>query len=108
GMAAMEKGKSCGACHNGKGLFDVKQCAKCHPVKAVDYKVSGAGPVKFSHEVHLGMYSCNACHTKIFKAGRSAKVVTMLEMEKGKSCGACHDGKKAFSVRENCLKCHDM
>ncbi len=108
GMAAMEKGKSCGACHNGKGLFDVKQCAKCHPVKNVDFKVKGAGPAKFDHDLHLGMYSCNACHTKIFKAGRNNKVVTMLEMEDGKSCGACHDGKKAFSVREDCVKCHDM
>lgn len=108
GMAAMEKGKSCGACHNGKTAFAVKQCSKCHPVKDVDYKVKGAGPAKFSHTVHLAMYSCNDCHTKIFKAGRSTKVVTMLEMEKGKSCGACHDGKTAFTVRESCVKCHNM
>ncbi|WP_298267641.1 cytochrome c3 family protein [Geobacter sp.] len=108
GMAAMEKGKSCGACHNGKAAFSVKECAKCHPVHDVAFKVKGAGPATFSHTVHLAMYSCNDCHTRIFKAGRSAKVVTMLEMEKGKSCGACHDGKTAFSVREDCVKCHNM
>ncbi|RNC72730.1 MAG: cytochrome C [Desulfuromonadales bacterium] len=108
GMTAMEKGKSCGACHNGKRVFDVKQCSKCHPMKDVAYKVKGAGPVTFKHSVHLSMYSCSDCHSKIYKAGRGAKVVTMLEMEKGKSCGACHDGKKAFTVRENCVKCHDM
>ena len=108
GMAAMDKGKSCGACHNGKAAFSVKDCSKCHPVHDVGFKVTGAGPAKFSHSVHLGMYSCSDCHTKIYKAGRSAKVVTMAEMEKGKSCGACHNGKTAFSVREACVKCHDM
>jgi c(7)-type cytochrome triheme protein len=30
----------------------------------------------------------------------------MKQMEKGKSCGACHDGKKAFSVKGECAKCH--
>jgi c(7)-type cytochrome triheme protein len=30
----------------------------------------------------------------------------MKQMEKGKSCGACHDGKKAFSVKGDCAKCH--
>jgi c(7)-type cytochrome triheme protein len=30
----------------------------------------------------------------------------MDEMEKGKSCGACHDGKTAFTVKENCDTCH--
>jgi c(7)-type cytochrome triheme protein len=27
-------------------------------------------------------------------------------MEKGRSCGACHDGKAAFSVKANCASCH--
>ncbi|AAR33923.1 cytochrome c3 family protein [Geobacter sulfurreducens] len=108
GMAAMEKGKSCGACHNGKSVFDVKQCAKCHPVKEVNYKVKGAGPATFSHALHLSMYTCSDCHNKLYKTGRNTKVVTMHEMEKGKSCGACHNGKTAFSVREDCVKCHNM
>jgi c(7)-type cytochrome triheme protein len=30
----------------------------------------------------------------------------MAEMEKGKSCGACHDGKTAFATTANCAKCH--
>jgi c(7)-type cytochrome triheme protein len=30
-------------------------------------------------------------------------------MEKGKSCGACHnEGKVAFIVKENCDRCHKM
>jgi len=30
----------------------------------------------------------------------------MKAMESGKSCGACHDGKTAFSVKGDCAKCH--
>jgi c(7)-type cytochrome triheme protein len=30
----------------------------------------------------------------------------MKDMEQGKSCGACHDGKGAFSVKGDCAKCH--
>jgi len=26
----------------------------------------------------------------------------MQQMEKGKSCGACHNGKKALSVTDDC------
>ena len=108
GMAAMEKGKSCGACHDGKRAFSVKDCATCHAIKDIDYKIQGAGPAKFIHSIHLKKYTCTDCHTKIYKAGRSTKPVTMLEMENGKSCGACHNGKTAFTVREDCVKCHDM
>ena len=30
----------------------------------------------------------------------------MAQMEKGKTCGACHDDKHAFTVAENCNRCH--
>ena len=29
-MAAMAKGESCGACHNGKVAFGVDMCQRCH------------------------------------------------------------------------------
>jgi c(7)-type cytochrome triheme protein len=29
-MAAMAKGESCGACHNGKAAFGVDMCHRCH------------------------------------------------------------------------------
>jgi c(7)-type cytochrome triheme protein len=32
-------------------------------------------------------------------------VATMDDMEIGQSCGACHNGEKAFGV-ENCDPCH--
>lgn len=105
-MAEMEKGKSCGACHNGKTAFSISKCGACHPTKDVVFKVKGLTNVKFSHNAHINMYKCGDCHTKIFSPSSSNKVVTMTEMEHGKSCGACHDGKTAFTVAGNCDTCH--
>jgi c(7)-type cytochrome triheme protein len=107
-MAEMEKGKSCGACHNGKTAFKTGECVKCHPIKEKSYKVADAGDVLFSHRFHMGMYSCSECHPRLYIPGRGNPTVTMTEMEGQKSCGACHDGKSAFTVRENCERCHRM
>lgn len=105
-MAEMDKGKSCGACHNGKTAFSVNKCGECHPTRDVVFKVKDLSDVKFSHNVHLKAFKCGDCHTKIYKPSSGNKVVTMAEMEKGKSCGACHDGKKAFTVSGYCDTCH--
>ena len=105
-MATMEKGKSCGACHNNKEAFSVTQCEKCHPVREVKFKVADAGDVKFSHANHLGMYKCQDCHTGTFPTSQNVKPVSMDEMKKARSCGACHDGKTAFTVNGNCDSCH--
>ena len=103
-MADMEKGKSCGACHNGKKTFDVQDCGKCHKVSDVSMKVKETGPVKFSHKKHLNASKCEDCHPKLYVVG-SSKPVGMAQMEKGKSCGACHNGKKTFKIEE-CQRCH--
>lgn len=110
-MAQMEKGKSCGACHNDKMAFTVAgNCGKCHkgmtPPKTVNFKMKGVADAAFSHEFHLGMYKCNECHTKLFAYKAGAKRFTMADMDKGKSCGACHNGKDAFSSAGDCGKCH--
>jgi len=105
-MAAMEKGKSCGACHNAKEAFSVSQCQKCHPVKEITFKVANVANVKFSHSAHLSMYKCDTCHTRTFPLKTGNRPVTMSEMYKGKSCGACHDGASAFTVHGNCDSCH--
>jgi len=103
-MAEMEKGKSCGACHNAKEAFAISECGRCHPTREIVFKVKETGPTAFSHKKHLTMYSCSACHTKLYPIG-SKKKVTMAAMEKGKSCGACHNAKEAFAVSK-CGKCH--
>jgi c(7)-type cytochrome triheme protein len=108
-MAQMEKGKSCGACHNGKGAFKTEDCMKCHPTKDVDFKLKDSGDVKFSHEFHAGLYKCGDCHIKLYLPSAKNKRISMEEMEKGRSCGACHiESKEAFSVKANCDRCHKM
>jgi c(7)-type cytochrome triheme protein len=110
-MAEMEKGKWCGTCHNGKDAFTAAgNCATCHKgftPGPITFKNEG-GEVKFSHEFHLGMYKCEECHTKVFPFKAGAKHATMTDMEGGKSCGTCHNAKDAFTVKENCEKCHKM
>jgi c(7)-type cytochrome triheme protein len=107
-MKAMEEGKSCGGCHNGKKAFSVTaNCTSCHAGNIL-YKEKDAGDVIFPHSAHTGMYGCDSCHPGLFKAERGANRATMEEMEQGKSCGACHDGSTAFSVAEACDSCHKM
>ncbi len=107
-MAEMEKGKSCGACHNGKKAFAVADCGKCHPYRDRKYTVKAAGSVAFSHKFHTGMYSCAECHPRLYQLGKGNATVSMTDMESKKSCGACHDGTSAFTVKENCAKCHQI
>lgn len=108
GMTAMEKGKSCGACHNSKQAFSVKECSKCHPVRELVFEDKDAGNVTFSHKFHTGLYACADCHISLYETARSKAKVTMQEMEKGKSCGGCHEGKTAFSVKGKCEACHKL
>jgi c(7)-type cytochrome triheme protein len=66
------------------------------------------GDTVFSHENHVegAGLKCQECHAKLYTNVKQHKAVTMKAMEQGKSCGACHDGKTAFSVKENCESCH--
>ncbi len=109
-MAAMEKGKTCGACHDGKKAFTVAgNCGNCHKgmkPREIDFKVKGASDALFSHKFHLGSYGCKDCHTKLFPYQVGAKKFTMAEMEQGKGCGACHNDKDAFTAAGNCDRCH--
>jgi c(7)-type cytochrome triheme protein len=110
-MAEMEKGQSCGSCHEGKTAFSVKgDCAKCHtgfkiPAKLTFKNKKGTIIGHFSHEFHTAVYQCSDCHTKLYPYGNGMRI-TMKQMDVGASCGACHDGKTAFSVKGDCLKCH--
>lgn len=68
------------------------------------------GTVTFSHERHFDKNpKCTECHPKVFKMkkGTSGKL-TMVAMNEGKFCGACHNGSKAFSTKDTagCTRCH--
>jgi c(7)-type cytochrome triheme protein len=65
------------------------------------------GPVVFSHESHVARgLNCQSCHPEPYLTVEQHKTVTMKEMEDRKSCGLCHDGKQAFSVKGSCNSCH--
>ena len=69
---------------------------------------SRKGDVIFSHETHVSgaALKCTACHDKLFTNSTQRKHMTMKAMQQGKYCGACHNGRAAFSVKGDCAKCH--
>jgi c(7)-type cytochrome triheme protein len=74
-------------------------------MKPVEYNTP-AGKVIWDNKVHMGKgLKCTDCHDGIFKKKIGENKATMKDMEAGKSCGACHNGTKAFAVKD-CAKCH--
>jgi c(7)-type cytochrome triheme protein len=69
---------------------------------------SKGGDVVFSHETHVSGagQKCTSCHDNLYTNAKHHKKTSMKDMQKGKSCGACHNGKAAFSVKGDCAKCH--
>jgi predicted CXXCH cytochrome family protein len=78
----------------------------------LEAKTSKLGPVLYSHDTHItkNKYKCTDCHIKIFKMKKGADKMTQALFAKGKFCGACHDGQKAFSATspKECIKCHKL
>ena len=67
---------------------------------------AGIRPVVFPHWFHRIRFSCKSCHSDLgikFQAGGNE--ITMVKVMDGLYCGACHDGKMAWTV-ENCDLCH--
>jgi c(7)-type cytochrome triheme protein len=67
-------------------------------------------PVVFSHRKHMNEknYQCTDCHYLIFQMARGSYEMHMDELSKGAFCGKCHNGLKAFDVKDkkNCSRCH--
>ncbi|MFN0098439.1 MAG: c(7)-type cytochrome triheme domain-containing protein [Gemmatimonadaceae bacterium] len=64
-------------------------------------------PARFPHWVHRSRYLCKSCHMELFVPKAGANRITMLDISRGKACGACHDGKTAFSAGFGaCDRCH--
>ena len=79
------------------------------------FEGQGAGQVVFNLQAHTAKgLTCASCHEgkgfsfALFEMKRGGDNITMRVMERGSSCGYCHDGKKAFSVTASldCDKCH--
>jgi c(7)-type cytochrome triheme protein len=79
------------------------------PGKTVEYEGGGAGKVVFDGKTHADKGAkCNDCHPSLFQMKKGAQKITMADINAGKSCGACHNGTKAFKAGDaaNCAKCH--
>lgn len=67
---------------------------------------AGIRPVVFPHWFHRIRFACKVCHSDLgikFKAGSNK--IDMVKIIEGKYCGACHNGKLAWSS-SNCTLCH--
>ena len=68
------------------------------------------GPVVFQHTTHVTLerWSCLACHPAPFRMLTSVLRPTHAEMDAGRECGLCHDGKRAFATSDPdaCESCH--
>lgn len=74
--------------------------------KTVEWNTS-MGKVVFKGDDHAGKgLKCNECHSKIFKMKKGSTVFKMADINAGKFCGECHNGKRAFKPAGNCAKCH--
>lgn len=74
---------------------------------------NGVTPVVFSHWVHRTKYTCRVCHAELefaMKANETGVVCGNGEA-KDRHCTTCHNGKTAFSAKneegDNCKKCHN-
>lgn len=78
--------------------------------KTLEWDGKGAGKILFDNRIHSDKgLKCSNCHPGFFKMKKGADPITMRDMEAGKYCGACHDGRQAFAVndRQSCGKCHN-
>ncbi len=73
----------------------------------VAFEPEGAGKAVFSHDAHVvtAKLGCRDCHARLYLDTKRSRHATMEQMQRGRSCGACHDGKRAFGV-DACDRCH--
>ncbi len=74
------------------------------------FKSLNAKTVVFSHEQHVNVkeLKCSACHNHLFHMAKNEDKVDMSKITKGQFCGYCHNGARAFDVKDkaNCERCH--
>lgn len=77
------------------------------PGKTVEFAAPN-GKVIFDGKAHAQGAKCPDCHPKVFQMKKGADKFKMADINAGKACGVCHDGKKAFKANDpaNCSKCH--
>lgn len=78
--------------------------------RALPQTADSPGVVTFRHGSHIDATrpDCTPCHPKLFrilKREEPQPAITHAAMDKGLSCGACHNGQSAFG-RDDCAACH--
>jgi len=66
-------------------------------------------PVYFPHWSHRAQFDCRVCHLELkFSIYKGETRITRKRNLAGKYCGACHNDKRAFSVKDKnqCSRCH--
>ncbi|MCF6282522.1 MAG: hypothetical protein L3J28_10020 [Candidatus Polarisedimenticolaceae bacterium] len=68
----------------------------------------GVAPVLYPHWVHRIWYECSVCHQELFVMKRWRNQISHKQINEGKQCGTCHDGKIAFAAdnKAKCDLCH--
>jgi c(7)-type cytochrome triheme protein len=106
----IDSGYHCNQCHDVKGhkhiIINRDVCNSCHNLKKITLKKTLL-PSNFDHESHSSLFGCKECHPNLFAMKVGSSTITMNDIYKGEYCGACHNGKKAFSSSE-CSKCHNI
>lgn len=88
------------------GVLCAGNALAIQPGKTVTWETS-MGKVVFDGKVHRdAKIECLECHSKIFKMKKGANSFTMADINAGKFCGKCHNGKRAFETKGNCDICH--
>lgn len=68
-----------------------------------------AGPVTFNHDSHMNLDppNCSTCHSSRFPILKVSQTVSPGEVGHSKDrCGACHNGRDAFDIQDDCTNCH--
>jgi c(7)-type cytochrome triheme protein len=90
------------------GVIFVNDVQAIQPGKTVTWNTP-MGKVIFSGKNHADAgVKCLDCHSKIFKMKKGSTIMKMADINAGKFCGKCHNGKKAFDAKDsgNCEMCH--
>jgi c(7)-type cytochrome triheme protein len=66
--------------------------------------------VAFRHDTHVALagQKCTGCHPQLFRMLKPVRRASHRVMRRGGSCGACHDGRRAFGISDpgSCASCH--
>ena len=87
-----------------------ERVVKLPPDLMFDRTVGRDQAVIFRHTTHVAFADgkCVACHPEPFRILHPVRTTSHEAMNVGGSCGACHDGAKAFATKDekSCPTCH--